>query len=79
MEQEQRYRVWFWVEFNEPMPRMTFNIPVDSIEEGKKIIDRMANDQLKDDRIGSNVFGVQELIDKEHNEWEDVEDDEWDR
>lgn len=63
------FRVWNIV--NPPAEPAYF--PVDSPEAGARLIDRMANEQLPDETIVCNAFGleVQEAAGGEWEEWYD--------
>ncbi len=47
--------------------------PVDSPEEGALLIERLANEQLQDDTIFANAFGLCEWDGDEWTEWYDDE------
>mgnify|MGYP004705525165 CR=1 FL=1 len=60
-------RVWCVV--NIPNDMRIYN-GFSSIEEAKKFVDILANEQLSSDKVISNVFGIDVLVD---GEWEDYE------
>lgn len=66
-----RYAVW------EHGSRGSYRYKVDSPEEGAKLINLMAQEQLEDSNIAWNAFGLEELEDGYH-EWYDENGDDVD-
>ena len=64
-----RYRVWVIIN---PPSSPEFR-SVDSPEEGARLIYRVAIQQLQDDRIWGNAFGLEEYRGSEWSEWENDE------
>jgi hypothetical protein len=61
------YRVWNAINLTAPL----FIIPVDSPQQGKLVIDVMANTQLDCNWITDNAFGLEVYINDEWEEWYD--------
>jgi hypothetical protein len=69
MDENMKLKVWTIVN----VPNHPVRIPVDSIDEAKALIRKLVQEQLQDDYIVSNAFGLEEWdeLDKEWLEWED--------
>ena len=65
----QRLRVW--VIINPPSAPEYRSVATP--EEGAHLIHRVANEQLKDDRIWANAFGLEVFEDGEWTDWGDLE------
>jgi len=63
--QEGDLRVWNIVN----VPNFAIYVPVSTPEDAIRIINYMAEDQLKEERITSNVFGLEVFEDGEWTDW----------